>query len=122
MVGLKVVIADDSRLMRAMIKKVLSNLGADVVGEASDGEEAIELIRKLRPDLAILDINMPKKDGLSVAREIKGDGVNTKVALLTALNQPWVLEEAKKLGVTAFIPKPFKKEKLKEVIDNVRKD
>ena len=122
MVGLKVVIADDSRLMRALIKRVLSSLGADVVGEASDGEEAIELIRKLRPDLAILDINMPKKDGLSVAREIKGDCVNTKVALLTALNQPWVLEEAKKLGVTAFIPKPFKKEKLKEVIDNVRKD
>lgn len=95
MVGLKVVIADDSRLMRAMIKRVLSSLGADVVGEASNGEEAIELIRRLRPDLAILDINMPKKDGLSVVREIKGDGVKTKVALLTALNQPWVLEEAK---------------------------
>lgn len=122
MVGLKVVIADDSRLMRAMIKRVLSSLGADVVGEASNGEEAIELIRRLRPDLAILDINMPKKDGLSVVREIKGDGVKTKVALLTALNQPWVLEEAKRLGVAAFIPKPFKKEKLKEVIDNVRKD
>ncbi len=122
MVRLKVVIADDSRLMRAMIKRVLSSLGADVVGEASNGEEAIELIRRLRPDLAILDINMPKKDGLSVVREIKGDGVKTKVALLTALNQPWVIEEARKLGVTAFIPKPFKKEKLKEVIDNVRKD
>ncbi len=122
MVGLKVVIADDSRLMRAMIKRVLSSLGAEVVGEASNGEEAVKLIKEVKPDLAILDINMPKKDGLNVVKEVREAGMDTKVAFLTALNQPWVIEEAKKLGVTAFIPKPFKSEDLKKVISNVGKD
>jgi len=121
-VGLKVVIADDSRLMRAMIKRVLSSLGAEVVGEASNGEEAVKLIKEVKPDLAILDINMPKKDGLNVVKEVREAGMDTKVAFLTALNQPWVIEEAKKLGVTAFIPKPFKSEDLKKVISNVGKD
>ncbi|OYT48310.1 MAG: two-component system response regulator [Desulfurococcales archaeon ex4484_42] len=112
-------IADDSVFMRKLIGKILSDLDIKVVGEASNGYELLELIRKYSPDLIILDINMPKMDGMKVLFELRKLNINARIIVITALSQEWVRNEAVNLGVAAFIAKPFKPDKLKEVITNV---
>jgi len=112
-------IADDSVFMRKLIGKILSDLDIKVVGEASNGYELLELIRKCRPNLIILDINMPKMDGMKVLFELRKLNINARIIVITALSQEWVRNEAVNLGVAAFIAKPFKPDKLKEVITNV---
>jgi len=112
-------IADDSVFMRKLIGKILSDLDIKVVGEASNGYELLEVIRKCRPDLIILDINMPKMDGMKVLFELRKLNIDARIIVITALSQEWVRNEAVNLGVAAFIAKPFKPDKLKEVITNV---
>ena len=116
---MKAVVADDSRFMRKIIRKTLEKMGVEVVAEASNGREAIECVEKYRPNLVILDINMPEMDGLEALKHIASSGVKPKVIVLTAVNQQWAKEEAKNLGVVGFIPKPFKPQQLVEVVKNV---
>jgi len=84
-VSTTVVIADDESIIRLDLKEILESAGYDVVGEAARGDEALELIRTHKPQLALLDIKMPGLDGIEVARQIQGQG--TVVVLLTAFSQ-----------------------------------
>ena len=105
-----VVIADDESIIRLDLKEILESAGYDVVGEASRGDEALELIREHRPDLALLDIKMPGLDGIEVAERVKD--LDTAVVLLTAFSQRDLIESAREAGVVAYLVKPFRSAEL----------
>lgn len=107
----RVVVAEDEALIRMDIVEVLREAGYDVVGEASDGEKAIELTRELKPDLVVMDITMPKMDGLSAA-EIIGRERLAPVVMLTAFAQPEFVARANEAGAIAYVVKPFTPERL----------
>lgn len=105
-----VVIADDESIIRLDLKEILESAGYDVVGEAARGDEALELIRTHKPQLALLDIKMPGLDGIEVARQIQGQG--TVVVLLTAFSQRELIENAREAGVVSYLVKPFRSAEL----------
>ena len=107
----RVVVAEDEALIRMDIVEVLREAGFDVVGEASDGEAAIELTRSLNPDLVVMDITMPKMDGLSAA-EVIGKEKLAPVVMLTAFAQPEFVARANEAGAIAYVVKPFTPERL----------
>ncbi len=113
----RIVIADDEAIIRLDLKEVLVEAGYEVVGEAGDGEAALALIREHQPDLAILDVKMPKADGISVAREAASTGV--PALLLTAFSQRDLIEEARDAGVSAYLVKPFRRNELLPAVERV---
>ena len=104
-------VAEDEALIRMDIVEVLRENGFDVVGEAADGEAAIELTRQLLPDLVIMDITMPKMDGLTAAEAIGKDRL-APVVMLTAFAQPEFVARAVEAGAIAYVVKPFTPERL----------
>ena len=102
----RVVIADDESIIRLDLKEILEGDGYLVVGEAARGDDALEMIRELKPDLALLDVKMPGIDGIEVARALKG--TDTVVVLLTAFSQRSLIESARDAGVVAYLVKPFR--------------
>ena len=115
MENVKVVIADDDALTRFDLKIALSEMGLSVVGEAADGKQAVDLVRALRPDLAILDIMMPNMDGLQAAQAIRDDHL-APVMLLTGFAEVDMVAKADAAGVLAYLCKPFRKEQLAPAI------
>jgi AmiR/NasT family two-component response regulator len=113
---LRILIADDESIIRLDLKKILENMGHKVVAEAGDGKTALELARKLMPDLAILDIKMPEMDGLDVAKTITEEKI-CPVLLLTAFSQDELIQRAKEAGVFAYLVKPFKEADLTPAIE-----
>ncbi len=107
----RVVVAEDEALIRMDIVEVLRENGFDVVGEAADGEAAIELTRELRPDLVVMDITMPKMDGLTAAEAIGKERI-APVVMLTAFAQPEFVSRAVEAGAIAYVVKPFTPERL----------
>jgi len=106
----RVVIADDESIIRLDLKEILEGDGYLIVGEAARGDDALEMVRELKPDLALLDVKMPGMDGIEVARELKGS--NTLVVLLTAFSQRSLIESAREAGVVAYLVKPFRSSEL----------
>ena len=112
----RVVIAEDEAIVRLDLREILEEEGYSVVGEAGRGDEAVELVRQHRPDLAILDIKMPGMDGLSAAREITAERLSA-VLILTAFSQRDLIEQARNAGALAYLVKPFQKAELLPAID-----
>jgi response regulator NasT len=112
----RVVIAEDEANIRLDLKEILEEEGYDVVGETGRGDQAIELVRDLKPDLAILDIKMPGMDGLTAAREIASDRL-AAVLILTAFSQHDLVEQARDAGALAYLVKPFQKSDLMPAIE-----
>ena len=102
----RVVVAEDEALIRLDLVELLGEAGYDVVGQASNGEQAVELTLDLKPDLVIMDVKMPVMDGLSAAEEI-GKQRLCPVIMLTAFSQAELVERARDAGVMAYIVKPF---------------
>ena len=111
MEGLKIVIADDEALIRLDLREMLTDAGHTVLGEAADGEEAVELAQRLKPDLVIMDVKMPKLDGITAAGIITERHI-APVLLLTAYSQQDVVEKANSSGVMAYLVKPVREEQL----------
>ncbi len=107
----RVVIAEDEAIIRLDLKETLQEEGYEVVGETGRGDEAVQLVRELTPDLAILDIKMPGLDGLAAAREITGDR-KAAVLILTAFSQRDLIEQARDAGALAYLVKPFQRSEL----------
>ncbi len=103
--GKRILIVDDSSMMRKMIKEVLASDGHEVVGEAKNGVEAMELYRALVPDLVTMDITMREMDGLAAAREIIADDPSATVIFLTNLNREQYEKEALSTGARGFVGK-----------------
>lgn len=113
---IRVVIAEDEAIIRMDLRETLEEEGYEVVGETGNGDEAIELVRDLVPDLAILDVKMPGKDGLEVARLISNEKL-CGVLILTAFSQREVVEDARDAGALAYLVKPFQKSDLVPAIE-----
>jgi response regulator NasT len=107
----RVVIAEDEAIIRLDLKETLEEEGYEVVGETGRGDEAVQLVKELEPDLAILDIKMPGLDGLSAAREISGEQ-RAAVLILTAFSQRDLIERARDAGALAYLVKPFQRSEL----------
>ena len=112
----RVLIAEDEALIRLDLKEMLEEEGYAVVGEAGDGEEAVTLADELRPDLVILDVKMPKLDGIAAAERIAGERV-APVVILTAFGQRDLVERAREAGAMAYLVKPFQKKDLVPTIE-----
>jgi response regulator NasT len=115
-VGLRVLIAEDEAIIRLDLKETLEEEGYEVVAETGRGDEAVELARSARPDLAILDIKMPGLDGIEVARRLTDEQV-CAVLILTAFSQRDVVEQARDAGALAYLVKPFQKNDLVPAIE-----
>ncbi len=102
----RVVVAEDESLIRMDIVETLRDNGFDVVGEAGDGERAVELAKELRPDLVVMDVKMPKLDGISAADKLNKEHI-APVVLLTAFSQKELVERATEAGALAYVVKPF---------------
>ena len=103
---MKVVVAEDEGLIRMDVVATLQEAGYEVVGEAADGEDAIKLATELEPDLVVMDIKMPKLDGISAAEKISE--LKIPVVLLTAFSQADLVTRAAEAGAMAYVTKPFK--------------
>ncbi|MFV0525538.1 MAG: ANTAR domain-containing response regulator [Acidimicrobiales bacterium] len=112
----RVVLAEDEALIRLDLKEILIEEGYDVVGEAGDGASALELIRDLQPDVAILDVMMPVMDGLTAAREIVAERL-TAVVILTAFAQRDLVEQAREAGAMSYLVKPYRRQELAPAIE-----
>ncbi len=115
----RVLIVDDAKFMRHMIKNILVGLGYEIVGEACDGREATEMYRELSPDLVTMDIIMPNVGGIEALQEIRGADPNAKVVMISALDQREPLMEALKLGAVDYVVKPFEKDRVEEAMQRV---
>jgi response regulator NasT len=102
----RVVVAEDESLIRLDIVEILRDNGFDVVGEAGDGETAVQLATDLRPDLVIMDVKMPQLDGISAAEKLSKNHI-APVVLLTAFSQKELVERASEAGALAYVVKPF---------------
>ena len=97
----RVLIADDESLIRLDLREMLTELGYDVIGEAGDGRAALDLSRKLQPDIVIMDIKMPELDGIAVAEELTREKI-APVVLLTAYSDQPLVERAREAGVVGY--------------------
>ncbi len=116
---LRVVVAEDEAIIRLDLAEMLGEVGYEVVGQASNGEQAVELTREHRPDLVIMDVKMPVLDGISAAEEIGKERI-APVIMLTAFSQKELVERARDAGVMAYIVKPFTRDDLGPAIDIAR--
>ena len=116
---LRIVVAEDEAIIRLDLAEMLVESGYEVVGQASNGEQAVELTREHRPDLVIMDVKMPVLDGISAAEEIGKERI-APVIMLTAFSQKELVERARDAGVMAYIVKPFTRDDLSPAIDIAR--
>jgi response regulator NasT len=110
-VPIRVVIAEDEAIIRLDLKETLEEEGYEVVGETGRGDEAVQLVKEQRPDLAILDVKMPGMDGLTAAGQITAEK-GAAVLILTAFSQRDLIEKARDAGALAYLVKPFQKSEL----------
>ena len=113
---LKVVVAEDEALIRLDLVEMLIESGYEVVGQAGDGFKAIELTENFKPDLVIMDIKMPKLDGISAAEKIASNRI-CPVVILTAFSQKDLVEKARDAGAMAYLTKPFSIDELMPAIE-----
>lgn len=114
----RILIVDDAKFMRMTLSNILTKAGHEVVGEAENGREAIELYRELKPDLVTLDITMPEMSGLDAVRKIKEEFPDAKIIMCSAMGQQRMVVEAIEAGAKDFIIKPFDEER---VLDSIRR-
>ena len=114
-----IMIADDSNAIRLVLKDILLIGDHTVMGEAKDGAEAVELFSKVNPDLLLLDLAMPKKDGLTVVREIITQNPTAKIILITASDDQKIIQQCLDSGAISFISKPFDFNNVLKVISDI---
>jgi len=114
----RVLIADDASFMRQMIREIIEPDGFEVVGEASDGIEAVEQYRQLHPDIVTMDIVMPKRSGIDAVKHIVEQSPGACIVMCSALGQETLVREALQAGARDFIVKPFKPDLVIRTLEN----
>ena len=114
-----ILISDDAAFMRMMIKDILTKNGYNVVGEAENGAKAVEKYNELKPDLVLMDITMPEKDGIQALKEIKAGDAGAKVIMCSAMGQQAMVIESIQSGAKDFIVKPFQADRVIEAVKKV---
>jgi two-component system, response regulator PdtaR len=115
-VGLRVLVVEDEALIRLDLAEMLTEEGYVIAGEAGDGEQAVTLARELHPDLVIMDVKMPKVDGITAAASIVEERI-APVVMLTAFSQRDLIEQARDAGAMAYLVKPFARHELVPAIE-----
>lgn len=116
----RVLIVDDSLYMRTMINEALKNAGYEIIGQAANGETAIDLAMELKPDLITLDNILPDMIGIDILKVLKQDeGIASKVIMISAVGQESVIQEGMSLGASDYIVKPFTTEGLVNIVNKV---
>lgn len=115
----KVLIVDDALFMRAAIKQLLEKNSHEIVGEASDGEDAIAKFKELKPEIVLMDISMPRMDGIEALKQIREIDDKAKVIICSALGQQAIVAEAVRLGASNFIVKPFEPRHILAAIETI---
>jgi two-component system chemotaxis response regulator CheY len=112
----RILVVDDAAFMRKMVTDALTKGGHEVIGEAGNGEEAVQQYQSLKPDLTTLDITMPEKDGLSALKDIMALDPSAKVIMCSALGQESKVLESIKLGAKDFVVKPFQADRVLDAV------
>lgn len=115
----KILIVDDSKTSRKILRNILTENGHEVIGEAINGKEAIERHTELQPDITTMDITMPVMDGLEALKGIMDNNKNSKIIMVTAAGQKSKMVDAVKYGAVEFLTKPFEATQIIEIIDKV---
>lgn len=115
----KILIVDDAAFMRMMIKDTLKKNGYENFVEAPDGEIAVQMYKTEKPDLVLMDITMPNKNGLDALKEIKALDSNAKVVMCSAMGQESMVVEAIRSGAKDFIVKPFKADRVLKTVQGI---
>ena len=116
---MEALVVDDSAFMRNMMKKILEDMDFEEIHEASNGEEAIELMEEEDLDIVTLDIVMDKMDGLETLDEVNERGIDVDIIMVSAVGQEQMVEEAKEKGAETFVDKPFEEEEVKETVTDI---
>lgn len=114
-----ILIVDDAAFMRMMIRDVLTKNGFNILGEAENGQKAIERYKELEPELVIMDITMPEVDGIQAVKEIKKIDPGAKIVMCSAMGQQAMVIEAIQAGAKDFIVKPFQADRVVEAVKKV---
>ena len=115
----RILVVDDAAFMRMMIKNILSKNGYEIVGEAENGQVAIELYKKLKPDLVTMDITMPEMNGIDGVKAIREFDPDAKIIMCSAMGQQAMVMEAIQAGAKDFIVKPFQQDRILQAIGRV---
>lgn len=115
----KILIVDDAAFMRMMIKNILVKNGYEVVGEAENGRQAVELYNETKPDLVTMDITMPDMDGIESVKAIRAADPNAIIIMCSAMGQQAMVMDAIQAGAKDFIVKPFQQDRILQAIERV---
>lgn len=115
----RILITDDAAFMRMQLKNIFESLGHEVVGEAENGQVAIDLYDELQPDLVTMDITMPEMNGVEAVKGIKKNHPNATIIMCSAMGQQQMVLEAIQAGAKDFIVKPFDQERIKQAIEKI---
>ena len=115
----KVLITDDTAFMRMTLRNVLEKNGYEIVGEAADGQQAVEQYSQFQPDLVTMDITMPNMDGIAAARKIIEQYPDARIVMVSAMGQKALVVEALTAGAKDFIVKPFQPDRILEALAKV---
>jgi two-component system chemotaxis response regulator CheY len=113
----RVLICDDAKIMRLLMRNLLEKTRLfEIAGEATNGEECVQMFRDLKPDLLTLDLTMPKKDGVTAAQEILETHPDANIVVCTSAAQKFKMKQLEAMGVKNFVIKPFQPEKFLNVV------
>ncbi|PXW91428.1 two-component system chemotaxis response regulator CheY [Streptohalobacillus salinus] len=115
----RILVTDDAAFMRMQLKNIFQSLGHEVVGEAENGQVAIDMYKDLKPELVTMDITMPEMNGVEAVKEIKKHDANATIVMCSAMGQQQMVLEAIQAGAKDFIVKPFDQERIKQAIDKI---
>ncbi|GIN37387.1 MULTISPECIES: response regulator [Heyndrickxia] len=115
----KILVVDDAKFMRVTLTNMLKKANHIVIGEAENGREAVELYRKLKPEIVTMDITMPEMTGLDAVKEIKKEFPDAKIVMCSSMGQQKMVMDAIEAGAKDYIVKPFNENRVNEAIDKV---